>query len=160
MTKNEAAEKLQSMGLAKAVEIFEKPVTNNWNESTIADIVWKFIKYESMSPKQEAFLRSLVAKVSAPAPAVAAPTGRVVVEGVVAKVDYRESRFGTVRKMLVRTGAGWSVWSTIPASVGNMSAIQGKQVKFQATLQQSGNDAMFAFASRPGALTVLGVANA
>jgi hypothetical protein len=83
---------------------------------------------------------------------VRCPAGRAAVSGQVVSVKWHTSYFGrresTVRKMIVRTPAGWSVWATVPGSLPEDLAV-GDTVEFEATVEPSDRDTIFGFAKRP-----------
>ena len=129
-----------------------------FEETTIRDIVGKLVRYGSVSEKQTNFVHSLLAKIPQRAQIAAeraterdaasdAPEGKQVVTGEVLKAEYRESQYGEQYKMLVKSAAGWLVWSTVPAALGTVK--RGDVVTFQATLERSKDDAKFCFAKRP-----------
>jgi hypothetical protein len=144
--------------------------THTWEYRTLLDIVGKLVKYGSISDKQTAFLAGLLDKIANARSIAAAreaeranaqpcPTGRVVVEGVVVKFVEQDSRFGTAWKMTVRAAAGWLVWGTAPAALGDEVKVVGSRVRFTATVAPSTNDPVFGFFKRPTGLVVVAPAN-
>lgn len=139
-----------------------------FEERTIADIVGKLVQYGSISEKQESFVRSLLIKIAdrpnaerlrqereaAKAFLPDVPEGRQTFRGVVVKVDYKENNFGgyrgqfeTVKKITVKSEAGWLVWGTCPS--GAADAEKGDTVEMTATLERGGRDPKFGFMKRP-----------
>ena len=92
------------------------------------------------------------------AAAADAPTGKVEVEGEVVSMKWTEGRF-PAHKMMVKADTGYRVWVTVPASLDGRSSDDGRdwiagvekgdRVRFTATLEQSDDDATFAFGKRP-----------
>jgi hypothetical protein len=74
-----------------------------------------------------------------------------VVHGTVLKGEERESDFGVVTKMTVKSDLGFIVWCTMPSG---MSADKGDSVAFKATLTPSDTDTKFAFGKRPTVVAV------
>lgn len=168
--KAKAKATLEGNGMGRAWEIYKGSVNSNdvlpYEERTVASIVGNLIRYGSLTERQENFVASLLRKIEtrperekekkerearwAAEKAVAknCPTGRVVVGGEVLKTAERETHFGLVWKMLVKTDDGYMVWSTIPsAAPGNLG--RGDRIKFRATLTPSKDDPKFGFAKRP-----------
>lgn len=128
----------------------------------LRDMWQKLVKWGSLSDKQVAFAKRLIAEAKAPkaakpeepAATEPAPSGRVVVTGVILGLKTVESIYGDTVKMLVRSDAGgWKVWSTRPAALARVE--RGAHVRFTATLTPSDKDQFFAFASRPSAAALL-----
>lgn len=130
----------------------------HFEENTVRDIVSKLVKYGSVSEKQEAFMRSLLAKIDnrpaieaqrkAEAEAAApCPSGRVVVKGEVIALRVQESSFGTQTKILVKADEGFKVWGNRFDNVE-----KGARVEFKATLEPSNDDPKFGFFKRPHSL--------
>lgn len=106
-----------------------------------------------------------------------APEGRVVVEGEIRSMKYRENAYGGAWKMLVRSDEGWKVWGSVPREIMESEPVQtryyedryaygslgaaaaevliGARVRFTATLSRSDEDRLFAFAKRPTKAEVL-----
>jgi hypothetical protein len=85
-----------------------------------------------------------------------APAGRVQVTGKVIKlVDYPSDYAfdGYVTKMIVVDDAGWRVFITVPAAIGQVE--QGQRVKFMAKLEPKSDDPTFAKGSRPTKAEIL-----
>ncbi len=84
-----------------------------------------------------------------------APEGKATVTGIVTAIKSQENQFGPglVWKFTVKADGGYSVWSTIPASLVDAVEI-GDRVEFTATLTRSDRDESFAFAKRPTKATV------
>lgn len=127
-------------------------------ENTIRDIVGKLVKYGSISPKQYAFIRSLLDRIArrsqilaerAAERAIAAPCpkGRVTVKGTVIKTDERETDFGLVTKMLIKAQEGYMVWCTVPRAWETPE--RNASIEVTVTLEPSKDDPKFGFGSRP-----------
>jgi hypothetical protein len=132
-----------------------------YEERTIRDIVSKFVKYGSVNEAQMGLLRKLVERIpdrdqrnaeweakkaADKAAAKPAPTGRVKIEGTVLKVEDRETQFGMVTKMTVKTDEGWIAWGSVPS---NAVVEKDCRIVFVATVTPSDNDAKFAWFKRP-----------
>lgn len=132
-----------------------------YEEETIRDIVGKLVKYGSISDNTKALLRKLVERIPdrdkrnaewaekravEKAAAKPAPTGRIKVEGSVLKVEDRESQYGVVTKMTVKTDDGWIAWGSVPTGV---TVEKDCRVVFVATVTPSDFDPKFAFFKRP-----------
>ncbi|NBX72747.1 MAG: hypothetical protein EBQ89_00415 [Alphaproteobacteria bacterium] len=120
------------------------------------DLVTKARRYP-MTEKQRAYAAVLLDRHRAAAAreqeaearraaGVTVPTGKQTVRGVVAGFKDQESRYGTVRKMIVRTAEGWAVYVSVPAGI---DPARGDTVEFSATLERSDRDPLFGFGSRP-----------
>lgn len=137
-------------------------------ESTIIDIVGKLIRYKDISPGQINFLRSLLERIAnrpvaaakqaaeyAAAQPVPQTTDRVKVVGKIVSTKSVDTPYGTIRKMLVVTDAGYKVYGTVPAFFMNEVSktgehcLRGFRVEFEARLERSNNDEKFGFFSRP-----------
>lgn len=140
----------------------EEPVYGlHYEESTIRDIVWKLVKYGSISEKQEEFLKKLLEKI-AERPALEAKRlaekaaekpipeelleGRHTVTGEILAERYDDTPFGTMHKMLLKEDRGFKLWGTMPSA---LSAGKGDRVKFDAAIEVSHDDPKFGFYSRP-----------
>jgi hypothetical protein len=132
-----------------------------YEERTIRDIVGKFVKYGSINDNQMTLLRKLVdnipgrdqrnaeweaKKAADKAAAKPAPTGRVKIEGTILKVEERETQFGLVSKMTVKTDDGWIAWGSVPS---NATVEKDCRIVFVATVTPSEHDAKFAWFKRP-----------
>lgn len=153
---------LADNGLSAAWDINAGDGTR-YEESTIKSIVGKLIQYGSISPKQVAFVASLLKKIDNRATidaqrqeekdaAAPCPTGRTTVSGLVLSTKTQESQFGLTFKMLVKADSGYKVWSTVPA--GLAEAQKGDRVAFVVTLAPSQDDTKFGFGSRPKAVSL------
>lgn len=130
----------------------------NNEESIIRDIVRRLVKYGSISDKTKEFVGSLLKRIETrgereakfaaeKATAADVPEGkRILIEGTVVSKKIVESEYGITHKMLIKGDAGWTVWSTIPAS---MSVEKGDRVAIKATVTRSENDPKFGIAKRP-----------
>lgn len=83
---------------------------------------------------------------------VQAPEGKVLVEGEVVAFKEYANDFGWVRKMIVKSNEGWSVYVTQPSSI---SPEKGDRVSFLATLTRSQDDQLFAFGKRPTQASII-----
>jgi hypothetical protein len=128
-------------------------------EATIREMVGNLVKYGNISPKALDYLRILLGRIenraeieaqraAEKAAAAPCPTGRVVVNGTVVKVEERESAFGLTWKMTVKADEGFLVWCTVPSG---LDAKRGEKVTFKATITPSDSDPKFGFGSRPAA---------
>jgi hypothetical protein len=131
-----------------------------YEETTIADIVGRLVKYGSVSDKQMNYIGVLLGKIAdragieaqraveheaaAPLP----PAGRMEIEGVVlaVKEPAADAMFPQY-KMLVKADAGWKVWGSRPAAL--IDVVRGDRVRFVARVEPSKDDPKFGFYSRP-----------
>jgi hypothetical protein len=163
--KKKAQALLTDYGLARAWEIYEaeqSPGCVDRNVNILTEIVGNFVKYGSLSDKQQGFLRTLVERIDnrerveaerKAANEAAAPlpvTGeRTVIRGTVLsvkQVDEYVPGFGF--RMLVQHESGWKVLGSVPSVlVGKVS--RGDVVEFQAKINPSKNDPKFGYFSRP-----------
>jgi hypothetical protein len=81
------------------------------------------------------------------ATAAPVPTGKVDIEGTVAKVAQIETQYGRALKVRVVNDAGWAVWGTLPKSINRVEV--GERVRFTATVTASPEDELFGFYKRP-----------
>lgn len=137
-----------------------------YEEITAIDMVYKLIRYGSMTPKQVEFLGRLEQRIAerpareakrAAEEAVAQPVPcteeRIVVRGTIVTMKNQENRYGTVAKMLVKHADGWKVWGTVPTFLSD--ARVGSTVEFQANIKPSGRDPKFGFFTRPAKARVV-----
>lgn len=132
-----------------------------YEEQTIRDIVGKLVKYGSITAPTMVLLETLTKRIPGrdqrnaeweakkaadKAAAKPAPTGRVKIEGTVLKVEDRETQFGMVKKMTVKTTDGWIAWGSVPS---NAVVEKDCRIVFVATVTPSENDEKFAFFRRP-----------
>jgi hypothetical protein len=73
------------------------------------------------------------------------PTGRVLIVGTVKSTKFVDNDFGGSFKMLVQSDAGWRVWGTVPAVLGDVAV--GTRISFVAAVTPK--DREFGFFSRP-----------
>jgi hypothetical protein len=73
--------------------------------------------------------------------------GRQEIEGVILKVEERDSDWGIQFKMTVKMDNGNVLWGTLPSAVS--SADRGDRIAFTATVQVSDRDENFGFIRRP-----------
>lgn len=114
-----------------------------WSEGQAAAV-------ERIFQKDEEWERKRAAEREAALPV---PTGRIVIEGQVLKIERRESDFGVQYKMLVKADDGWAVWGSQPK--GLWDAEIGDRVRFTATIEASEKDPKFGFYSRPTKAEIL-----
>lgn len=114
-----------------------------WSEGQAAAV-------ERMFAKDEEWERKRAAEREAALPV---PTGRVVVEGILLKLERRESDFGVQYKMLVKADDGWAVWGNQPKSLWDANVKD--RIRFTATVEASPKDEKFGFFSRPTKGSVL-----
>ena len=155
---------LEDENLAEAWAIYQRenePGAHwGYEETTIADIVSKLVKYGNLSDKQTAFLHRLLTTILErpareasrkaehdAAEPVPVGTGRVDVEGVILSIKAVESSYGVTDKCLIRTGAGWKLWITLPADIG--AATRGDTVALSCRVEPSKDDPKFGFGKRP-----------
>jgi len=121
-----------------------------------SDLVQKARRYP-MTEKQRAYAAGLLDRhrgavareqeaAARRAAGVTVPTGKQTVRGIVAGFKDQESRYGTVRKMIVRATEGWAVYVSVPAGI---DPARGDTVEFTATIERSDRDPLFGFGSRP-----------
>lgn len=98
------------------------------------------------------------------------PAGRQEVTGYILNASWRETRFGTVLKLLVIDERGFKLWMTCPSgllsgldesfmesgmNVVNPRKLAKLRIRFTATLSRSPDDSHFGFASRPAKAEIL-----
>ena len=96
--------------------------------------------------------------------AATVPIGRHTVVGSVIKTEYRENRYGTTLKMLVKSDEGFKLWGTVPSALEVVEETKGEngdswteqrglergdRIQFTATLEPSADDPKFGFYKRP-----------
>jgi len=159
---NTVAERLAEYGLTDALAVYEANKGKDnlpYEERVITDMVGKLAFYGALSDKQYAFmgrllkaiperaerdaLRKAEAEAAKPLPEF---TGRVRIEGTVLTVKYQDTRYGTVRKMLLKHADGWKVWGTVPAYA---AVNKGDRIALVATVERSKDDEKFGFFARP-----------
>jgi hypothetical protein len=132
-----------------------------YEETTIRDIVGKFVRYGSISDAAMGLLRKLTeripdrdkrqaeweAKRKAEKEAAApCPKGRVKIEGTVLKVEERETQWGFRTVMTVKSTEGFIVWCSVPSGI---VVEKDCKIVFVATVTPSDNDPKFGFGKRP-----------
>lgn len=153
-----AQAELEAKGLGRAFEIFKmeesaRTPENAWAFNTTRDIVGKFVRYGSISEKQENFLKSLVAKFDAPAePKKEIKKGEFVgtvktrenFDVTVAYITGYESAYGYVTVYILEDENGNSlVWKTSSGSLivgesefrGSVYARKGDKLTIKATVK-------------------------
>ena len=155
---------LEDANLAGAWTIYqqENEPGAHWQyeETTVADIVSKLIRYGSISNNQTAFVGKLLSLIAerparlaaqaterAAAAPVPATDGRILVEGEILTVKAVETAYGTTDKCLIKTSAGWKLWITLPADIG--TAARGDTVALSCRVEASKDDPKFGFGKRP-----------
>ena len=92
------------------------------------------------------------------------PEGRMVIEGEVVSVKWKDSDYGGSLKMTVKTDHGYLVWGSVPSTLCSMETIvsdgedswteyrdvgRGDRVRFTGTVTPSDTDKKFGFFKRP-----------
>jgi hypothetical protein len=125
--------------------------------SKINDILYKLVKYGSISDKAMNYVgilinqhdnadRIIAERKAEKESAAPCPTGRVTVTGTVLKVEEREGNYGMTLKMTVKATEGFIVWSTVPSGA---QVERGSAITFKATVTPSDRDPKFGFAKLP-----------
>ena len=153
---------LEDADLAEAWAIYRAGTDAHvhYEETTVADIVSKLVRYGSISDPQTAFLRRLLTQIATRAARATARQaeddaaepvpvggGRVDVEGVILTIKSVESQFGITDKCLIRAAAGWKLWVTLPGDID--TANRGDVVAFACRVEPSTDDPKFGFGKRP-----------
>lgn len=159
--KRKAENFLMTEGLTRAYEIYAANDWDGWGyeESTIANIVGKLVKYGNISAKQVDFIGKLLMQIdnraaiaeqrraeadaADPIPVFA---GRAQIEGEVVSVKTVDTLYGVTIKMVVKAAAGWKVYGTVPAGI---DVNRGDIISFDAKVTVSDDDPKFGFFSRP-----------
>jgi len=154
--KAKAARYLADHGLSQAWEIQGQGT----EEATIRDIVSRLVRFGSITEKQVGFIRFLLNKVNnreqvaaarAAEHEAAAPVPvteeRVLIEGEVLSSKVKDTPFGRVRKLLVKTDAGWKAYGTSPSVLGAVE--RGERVKLMARIEPAKDDPKMGWWSRP-----------
>lgn len=174
--KRKAIALLGDAGLAKAWELYEKPLAELAvdrgghmiipnEEETVRDIVGKLVKYGSISDKAMNYVRVLLERIEkrgereaarAAEKEAAAPVpvtdNRVLIVGKVLSMKVVDGPYGLATKMLVKTAPGWKVWGTKPLA---LECAVGDEVGFEAKIAPSKDDPKFGFFSRPSKARVI-----
>lgn len=79
--------------------------------------------------------------------------GRQEIEGVILKVDERETDWGWVQKITLKMDNANVVWGSLPSAISNCD--KGDRVAFTATVQLSDKDEHFGFFKRPSKARVI-----
>lgn len=161
--KNKAKRILAEKGLEAAWDIHETEDRTGWKyeETTIADIVGKLVKYGNISERAAEFVKALLkriperaaleaaraaeAEAAAPVP-VTDERIKVVGEVLTIRPPTGEERFPAT-KMLVKTEAGYKLWGNRPAAL--VGTVRGDRVEFEAKVVRSDKDDKFGFWARP-----------
>ena len=132
-----------------------KSATTDW--SILVNIVGNIIKWGNPSEKQLNYLKVLVDRIAnmtairakwaaEKEAALEVPEGRIEVEGAVLKVEERDTFYGLVWKMTVKSDDGWIVWGSVP---NTLNVKRGDRIRFKGTVTKSDNDPKFGFFKRP-----------
>ena len=167
--KRKAQAALEDAGLSFAWQIFEQKDFATWQyeENIIYDIVRKFVRYGSISEKQQDLLRKLIHKIenreaiaaeraaeyqeAKPIPALG---GRFTIDGEVLSVKGAETLYGYTLKMIVKSTDGWKVYGSVPSGA---DLERGDKVSFNAEVTVSRDDPKFGFFKRPTKMQINGV---
>jgi len=152
--------------IAAALKAIEEPV--HAGNAFVKDVLRKLDRYGSLSDKQVAAVEQSLARDvehareegrrRAVEPKGDAPEGRQEVTGQVLSVQFRESDWGEVLKMLVKLVNNSKVWVTVPSgALGTDGGLKGKVITIRATFERSRDDKSFAFGKRP---TLVGIREA
>ena len=120
--------------------------------SFVHDILARAGRWEMTVKQREAIEKAYLgaqkylATIAAREPCPHADGDRVEIEGTIVSEKTYFSDYGETIKILVDTGLGWTVWSTLPSAI--RKATKGSRVKFTATLQAT-DDPSFVKAKRP-----------
>jgi len=165
---------LDDMGLSGAWNVFEMPYAEIPQEKrngymdisfayeVIRDMVGKLIAYGDLSDKQFAFMAKLVKDIenrpaieaarqaeSDAANPVPVTDKRIRITGEILSVKWKDTAYGTMLKMLVRSDDGFKVYGTVPAGLDVGEDSKGTRVAFDAKIQPSRDDPKFGFFNRP-----------
>lgn len=98
------------------------------------------------------------------------PEGRMVIEGEVVSVKWKDSDYGGSLKMTVKTDAGYLVWGSVPSALCSIPTTisegedswetykdveRGDRVRFTGTVTPSDTDKKFGFFKRPSKAELL-----
>jgi hypothetical protein len=134
---------------------------NGREEDTIKDIVWKLVRYGSISEKQYEFLRRLLHSISNRAVIEAQRAAEAEAAAPVPETEARIAVIGTVlsiraaddndqfnrTRILIKHRDGYKLWGTLPAALSGVAV--GADVQFSAKVKRSDKDTKFGFFSRP-----------
>ena len=166
--KNKAKAVLEKAGAGAAWAVYEAGGGNN-DAVIVGDMVARLIRYGSISDKAMGFMKVLLDRIEN-APRIAAEKaaakalemanakpvpvveGRIVIRGEVLSVKLKESFYGSVLKMLVKSDEGFKVWGSVPSSI---EVGKGDKVEFSAKLERSTDDEYFGFFSRPSKASII-----
>lgn len=139
----------------------------------IGDVAMKVNRYNDISEKQAAAivkarqdaLERIAQREQERANATPCPEGRMVVEGTVVSLKWKDSQWGGALKLTVKTDAGWLAWGTCPSALLHSDTADdglkaGDRVQFTATVTPSDEDPIFGFFKRPTKATILETAPA
>jgi hypothetical protein len=163
--KGKAKAVLEAAGMDEAWAMYVAKADGR-DESVVADMVGKLVKYGSLSDKAMDFMGVLLDRIKR-APEIAAARaaeseaakpvpafeGRVWIEGEVLSVKKEDGFYGYSEKALVRHADGWKLFGNLPGALhGKVS--RGDKLKFKASVKVSDNDPKFGFWSRPASAEV------
>lgn len=166
--KRKAEAFLKEQGLERAWEIGNRTDKTLTEEFTITDICHKLVKYGSISEKQVAFIRTLLARIDGMAQREADKAAAYEAAGNAPVTEDRIEIVGTIlsiktengyaynqiiKKVLIQHADGWKVWGNLPSNLWECS--KGDVVSFTASLTVSDKDPKFAFFKRPMKATVV-----
>jgi len=118
------------------------------------ELLGKLIAFGHLSVATVDFIKSLGTKLPP------APVGRVVFSGEIVKVKHTIGAYGPQTKIIVQSDDGWRCWVSCPVAIlrdapkvqgisEDYGNLKGLRVQLTATLEQSKDDAGFAFGKRP-----------
>lgn len=128
----------------------------------LVDLREKLDKWGSLSEKQVAFARKLIAEANAPKTEL--EEGRREMTGTILSVKWRDSNYGGAFKMTVNLDDGTRVWGTVPSALETIArdlwndaynpgdfedVFKGATITFTATVSRSDDDVSFGFFKRP-----------
>lgn len=135
-----------------------------YDVATISDIRNRFNRTGYLSPRQEEFVATLIAKAfdraayeaeRAAEVKVPARTGRIAIEGVVVSRKWREDAYGGSIKITLKVTEDdgiWLCWMTEPRAV---ETERGDVLRVTATITASDTDPSFSFGKRPSKAEVI-----
>ncbi len=140
------------IGLRKIGLLVSLPIAWDNAQRSVAERAEREARWVTEKAEREA------ARAAEMADAADAPTGRVEITGEVIKLDSRETDWGTIYKMIIKTDEGWKLWVSQPQSLfdipideglGHRSVEVGERVTMAVTVEPSPDDPKFAFGKRP-----------
>lgn len=147
----------------QAHDEFLRDCLHSYVESDAADtfatkMLHAYVRYGKWSDRQRAAIDKMIAdhheraerRAAERANAADAPEGKIEVEVVILKCEYRASeysRYGGKIVITVKHETGWMAWGTLPRSINDADV--GDTIAFSATFNPSDRDPQFAFFKRP-----------